>query len=172
MNISQISTTLTPTPQTHPTSCLALSSTLTSYLAHILPNTPDFTLSIGSGSGLLEALITHRHPDVVVEGVEVSADVNRYLEELDLHVVPGTWEVHSRAARARAWMFVYPREPALIRRYLECFSGVRVVVWLGPVVDWGDYRGCFGEGWEVEVPLSEKVGVAGFEMVVVLRKEG
>ncbi|RAH69867.1 uncharacterized protein BO66DRAFT_323899 [Aspergillus aculeatinus CBS 121060] len=178
MDLPQISGHLSPTPHAYPTCCLALSSTLVTYLGTILPAHPGFTLSIGSGSGLLEALITLRHATVTVEGVEVSAAVNRYIDELDMNVVQGTWDLLPRAARAAAWMFVYPREPALVRRYLDGVEGcggggggaVRMVVWLGPRADWGDYVGCFDEGVWVGEELGEEVGVTGYEVLVVLRK--
>ncbi|PYH47878.1 uncharacterized protein BP01DRAFT_335514 [Aspergillus saccharolyticus JOP 1030-1] len=174
MNLSQLSAQLTPHPQPFPNCCLALSSTLTTYLAtNLLPAHPHFTVSIGSGSGLLEALISYRHPDITVEGVEVRADVNRYIDELDMNLVPGTWGLCERAAAARAWMFVYPREPGLVRRYLESGNGlVQMVVWLGPQADWMDYAPCFDEhgGWELEVKTGEEVGVAAYEMLVVMRR--
>ncbi|PYH81220.1 hypothetical protein BO82DRAFT_432840 [Aspergillus uvarum CBS 121591] len=172
MSLPQISAQLSPTPHPFPTCCLALSSTLITYLGKLLPTHPGFTLSIGSGSGLLEALIALRHPTVPVEGVEVSGGVNRYLEEWDLNVVQGTWDLHPRAAGAAAWMFVYPREPGLVRRYLEEFGrgAVQMVVWLGPRADWGDYVGCFEEGVWVGEELGEEEGVAGYEVCVVLRR--
>ncbi|PLB46219.1 hypothetical protein P170DRAFT_439873 [Aspergillus steynii IBT 23096] len=172
MDISQISTQLSPTPKAFPNCCLSISRTLTSHLASLLPKKPSFTVSIGSGSGLLEALISHRHSDVLIEGVEVNSTVNRYILEPDMNVVHGTWDLHPRVREAAAWMFVYPREPKLVSKYLETFSAdeVEIIVWLGPRADWVDYEPCFRASMFSDVQVYEDVGVAGFEMLVVMRK--
>lgn len=174
MAIPQISTQLSPSPKAFPTCCLSISSTLTSRLASLLPPKPSFTVSIGSGSGLLEALISHRHPDISVEGVEVKSAVNRYISEPDMHVVNGTWDLHPRVGEAQAWMFVYPRQPKLVSKYLERFGNgaVYVIVWLGPKVDWVDYESCFRGSVFEEVEIPDNSGVAEFEMLVILRKKG
>ncbi|KAI9369583.1 hypothetical protein BJX61DRAFT_536303 [Aspergillus egyptiacus] len=184
--IPQLSTSLPLSPTPLPNCCLSLSRPLLTTLSTLLPSNPSsFTLSIGSGSGLLEALLMHRHPTLHIEGVEVSPSVNLYLPEENLNIVSGTWELCPRAADAGAWMFVYPREPGLVRRYLDEFAGGKVekVVWLGPKADWEDYSRVFYrlDGWEVEVMsngMTEEgsdevgigIGIAGFEMLVVLRR--
>ncbi|CAL00406.1 hypothetical protein An15g02520 [Aspergillus niger] len=112
---------------------------------------PAFTLSIGCGSGLLEALILHNHPNLQITGIEVSASVNRYLAEENFDVVSGTWDLYARAPQAAAWMFVYPREPKLVSKYIEMYaddengseSSVQMILWLGPRADWADYEPCF-----------------------------
>ncbi|KAF9890678.1 hypothetical protein FE257_005544 [Aspergillus nanangensis] len=173
MDISQISDKLSPSPQLFPHCCLSLSATLTAHLASLLPTKPAFTVSVGSGSGLLEALITHRHPMVSIEGVEVNSSVNRYIAEEDMIVVNGTWGLHSRAAQAAAWMFVYPREPKLVTKYIETYGDQAggVVLWLGPRADWADYESCFEDSslWDVSLPAD--VGLAPFEMLAVMRKK-
>ncbi|KAG2419985.1 hypothetical protein HFD88_004782 [Aspergillus terreus] len=172
MDLSPIIDRLSPSPEMFPDCCLAISRTLITYLASILPQKPGFTISIGSGSGLLEALIAHCHPTVRVEGVEVNSSVNRYLPEEDIHVVGGTWGLHSRVSQARAWMFVYPREPKLVTKYLDEYSDkAEVIVWLGPRVDWADYEPCFRESAFSEVSLPADVGVAPYEMLVVLERK-
>ncbi|KAL2824132.1 hypothetical protein BDW59DRAFT_147881 [Aspergillus cavernicola] len=170
-DIPQISTRLPPSPTAFPNCCLSLSTTLITHLSSLLPPAPNHTLSIGSGSGLLEALITHRHPNVSIQGVEVNSSVNLYLAEQSMNVVGGTWDLYSRAGQARAWMFVYPRDPRLVRRYFERYgNGVQAVLWLGPRADWEDYEGCFrGEFGELEFCESVDVGLAEFEMLVVGR---
>lgn len=163
---------LSSTPTAFPNCCLALSSTLITHLASLLPQTPDFALSVGSGSGLLEALITHHHPNVLVEGVEVSSSVNLYIAEQDMNVVSGTWDLHPRAAQAKAWMFVYPREPQLVTRYIERFGDgdqtAETILWLGPRADWADYGGCFRHS-KFSLLSFEDVGLAPYEMLVVAR---
>ncbi|KAI1347879.1 hypothetical protein F5Y01DRAFT_318287 [Xylaria sp. FL0043] len=101
---------------------------------------PALILSIGSGTGLLEELLhiylndsSDRGRDSLspapvptrdwrVEGVEVNHAVNIHLPEDRINQVAGTWAVHEpRAHDATALMFVYPRDGALIRRYIEVF---------------------------------------------------
>ncbi|KAL5356110.1 hypothetical protein BJX96DRAFT_171301 [Aspergillus floccosus] len=173
MDISTILDRLSTSPQMFSNCCVAISSTLISNLTSILPQKPGFTISIGSGSGLLEALITHCHPNVRVEGVEVNSSVNRYLPEEDIHVVGGTWGLHSRVSQAQAWMFVYPREPKLVNKYLDTYGDqiVGIIVWLGPRVDWADYEPCFRESPFSKMSFSEDVGLAPYEMLVVMRRK-
>ncbi|KAI9037576.1 putative cytochrome P450 [Aspergillus affinis] len=170
MDISPISKKLSPTPTAFPNCCLSISTTLLSHLASLLPQVPSFTISIGSGSGLLEALLSHRHPNVSVEGVEVNSTVNRYIPEQNMNTVHGTWDLHPRVKDAAAWMFVYPREPKLVSKYLDGFTGgeVKVILWLGPRADWADYEPCFRDS-EVfaDVQVQEDVGLAEFEMLVL-----
>ncbi|KAI0104261.1 hypothetical protein GGR51DRAFT_229352 [Nemania sp. FL0031] len=100
-------------------------------------NEPALLLSIGSGTGLLEELLhaylnhdtpSRAHEDEGrinfwrVEGVEVNPAVNIHLPEDRINHVTGTWAVRStRAREAAALMFVYPRDGALVRRYVETF---------------------------------------------------
>ncbi|KAL3463259.1 hypothetical protein BJX64DRAFT_287514 [Aspergillus heterothallicus] len=165
---------LSQDPALYPNCCLSLSTPLVTHLASILPQHPHISLSIGSGAGLLEALIATHNRDVHIEGVEVNSSVNIYIEEQDMNVVTGTWDLCSRAAQAKAWIFVYPREPKLVKRYIEVFGGgdVDQILWLGPKMDWADYEGCFEQSVfrDVKVYEGESIGGAEFEMVVVLRK--
>ncbi|KAI3319876.1 hypothetical protein HD806DRAFT_251106 [Xylariaceae sp. AK1471] len=106
---------------------------------------PGLVLSIGSGTGLLEELLhtyltTHVTHDTQllregdrdnrcwrwrVEGVEVNSNVNVYLPEDRINHVPGTWAVlekkRTRARDAVVLLFVYPRDGALVRRYIDEF---------------------------------------------------
>ncbi|CEN62432.1 hypothetical protein ASPCAL09066 [Aspergillus calidoustus] len=165
---------LTQTPTLYPNCCLSLSTPFLTHLASLLPTHPHFTLSIGSGSGQLEALITTNHRDVRIEGVEVNSSVNLYIEEQDMNFVTGTWELCSRAAQAKAWMFVYPREPKLLMKYIETYGGGEVaeILWLGPKVDWSDYEGCFEQSGFKDVGIYEggNIGGAEFEVLAVVRK--
>ncbi|KAL4975649.1 hypothetical protein BDW66DRAFT_137018 [Aspergillus desertorum] len=170
MDFPQISSLLSPSPAAFPDCCLALSTPLIDRLASLLPATPHFTLSIGSGAGLLEALLAYRHPNVSIEGVEVNSSVNLYIADEDMNVVSGTWDLLPRASDATAWMFVYPREPKLVTKYMESYGhGIKIILWLGPRVDWADYEACF-----LHSPFSqlsfEDVGLAEYEVLVVARR--
>ncbi|KAL4917798.1 hypothetical protein BDW62DRAFT_201354 [Aspergillus aurantiobrunneus] len=176
MDVPQVSALLSTSPTAFPNCCLALSLPLLDHLASLLPKTPEFTLSVGSGPGLLEALITHRYPDFSIEGVEVNSSVNFYIPEQDINVVSGTWDLASRASQAKAWMFVYPREPKLISKYIETYGdrdlpGIGIILWLGPRVDWADYEGCFRDSVFSQLSFPEDIGLAPYEMLAVAGKE-
>lgn len=66
-------------PKLHIDCCPSLSASFIMKLASILPTTPSLTLSIGSGSGLVEALLLHERNDIHVRAVEVLHNVNKYL---------------------------------------------------------------------------------------------
>ena len=130
------------TPSQHADCCVSLSSSLLSTLRDNLPCSPSIILSIGSGRGLLEALILHDHSDLELFGVEVSTQVNQYLLQDRLHVVNGTWDLDPTAWSAQAWVFVYPREPRLLWKYLANYGlgSVRKIIWLGPRADLKEYE--------------------------------
>ncbi|KAI0190708.1 hypothetical protein EV127DRAFT_78932 [Xylaria flabelliformis] len=135
---------LTHEPTRHPGCCLSLSEPLLAIIGTLLDSIPHLDnrshdghkpepaliLSIGSGTGLLEELL-HVHlnnDDHVsvknwrVEGVEVNPAVNIYLPEDRINHVLGTWAVlDTRAHEATVLMFVYPRDGALVHRYIDAF---------------------------------------------------
>lgn len=172
MDTSQISCQLSSSPRAFPNCCLGISSTLVAELASTLPKKPGFTISIGSGSGLLEALIAHRHPNVCVEGVEVNSSVNRYISEKDMNIVGGTWDLHPRSSQANAWMFVYPREPKLITKYIDTYGDheVEMIIWLGPKADWPDYERCFCDSSFSNLSFPDGNGTTPYEMLTIARK--
>lgn len=191
---------LQDTPVRHPNCCLSFSSKLIEILTQISSSTanPDGTstvLSIGSGSGLLEALLLAHveakddtgDPSFNVEGVEVQQlsgkpPVNRYLPEQAIYTVRGTWDVVSRLQDpdVTSLMFVYPRQPALVTEYMKAIAGhdlsIHTVVWLGPMADWDVFESCFvakdEHRWELEKIQGEEAGLDGYEMMVVLRITG
>ncbi|KAJ5266712.1 hypothetical protein N7478_009520 [Penicillium angulare] len=171
MDVTQMISELSSSPTRFPDCCLAISRTFITSLISILPKKPAFTLSIGSGQGLLEGLVSHSDEDVSVHGVEVSSSVNRYIAEEDMHVVPGTWGLYSFAQHATAWMFVYPRDPKLISRYMDTYgdNAVELIIWLGPRVDWPDYEPCFRQSSFSELSFPD-LGLTPFEVAVVARK--
>ncbi|KAK0671622.1 hypothetical protein QBC41DRAFT_384717 [Cercophora samala] len=142
---------LSTTPVRHPSSCCSVSLPLISLLNTLLPTPPRLTLSIGSGHGLLEALLLHHYPtrSRSFYGVEVSAPtpVNLFLAEQNTLTVAGTWGMvdDGLLAEADGLMFVYPRQPSLARAYLEKWKG-EVVVWIGPRADIEEFGPVF-EKW-------------------------
>ncbi|KAL4956798.1 hypothetical protein BDW69DRAFT_68074 [Aspergillus filifer] len=175
MDSSEVSDQLTTSPTAFPNCCLSLSIPLLSRLSTTLPKLPDLTLSIGSGTGLVEALITHLYPNVSVEGVEVNSSVNLYIAEECMNTVAGTWDLLPRAAQAKAWMFVYPREPKLVTKYIETYENegkVEMLLWLGPRADWPDYEGCLKDSVFCDLSIQDQDGgLAEFEMLVVARRK-
>ncbi|PYH89578.1 hypothetical protein BO71DRAFT_336368 [Aspergillus ellipticus CBS 707.79] len=172
MDLPAISDQLSPVPQAFPDCCLGISTTLIAHLASRLPTHPAYTVSVGCGSGLLEALIAHRHPDVPVKGIEVASSINRYIAEEDMDVVGGTWDLHSSAPQAGAWMFVYPREPKLVAKYIATYGSeaVEAILWLGPRADWADYEPCFRSSPFSDLSLPDEVGLMPFEMLAVMKR--
>ncbi|KAI1294107.1 hypothetical protein F5Y03DRAFT_319883 [Xylaria venustula] len=138
---------LTAEPTRHPGCCVSLSQPLLATIQALLQSIPSASLqkeksdpeyesapqplilSVGSGSGLLEELLqlylnqsVSVSPNWRVEGVEVNSAVNIHLPEDRINQVAGTWAVlESRARDAAALMFVYPRDGALVRRYIDAF---------------------------------------------------
>ncbi|PTU20460.1 hypothetical protein P175DRAFT_0492817 [Aspergillus ochraceoroseus IBT 24754] len=173
MDISLLSNQISTSPRTFPDCCLAISSILVTRLATLLPSKPAFAISVGSGSGLLEALIAHRHPSIQIEGIEVDLAVNRYLPEESIDTIRGTWDIHSRAAQASAWMFVYPRQPKLVAKYLDTYGDQRVelILWLGPRIDWADYEAYFHQSLFTELSFPADTGLTPYEMLVIARRQ-
>ncbi|KPM36905.1 hypothetical protein AK830_g9660 [Neonectria ditissima] len=203
MTMNPLALELTEAPLRHADCCLSLSSTLLDHLTSIfssdkLPASahPRIVLSIGSGTGLLEALLLahvqskEQDPNqktLLIEGVEVhqlgsGAPANRYLPEQAINTVRGTWELSSRLqdGRVSALMFGYPRQPSLVARYLQAVVemnlSVSVVVWLGPQADWEEFAPCFQSGkhvdgsFRLEVKTGVEVGLGEYEMMAVLRR--
>src|SRR5215469_15699748 len=161
----------------HPDCCLSLSLPLLNRLAKELPKSPEHVLSIGSGKGLLEQMLKTHYPSLDIQGVEVqdAYGVNKYLPERDMQTVlgsVGSCGTCDRAAVASAWMFVYPRNPLLVRKYIREFGDgeVKVLIWLGPRNDWDEF-GPYLEDDRFEAP--EQVAASGlpaYELMAVVRK--
>ncbi|KXH41302.1 hypothetical protein CNYM01_12060 [Colletotrichum nymphaeae SA-01] len=194
---------LTNEPQRHPDSCLTLSLPLIKALHAQLPPAPDLTLSIGSGTGLVEALLdsladthdptTQEDPQASQESpaprplnltsIEIAPSPNKY--HRNHRTVPGTWALDPAAAEAKAWMFVYPKQVALVRKYMESAfassssgsaekaAAVETVLYVGPRMDWDDFRSAlepYAESVEVwDEERMEGVGGQGWECVVRVR---
>ncbi|THX57611.1 hypothetical protein D6D06_03616 [Aureobasidium pullulans] len=163
-------------PRHHPDCCMAISQPLLHTLSNLLPNGPAISvLSIGSGTGLLESLLSEMLDDSHdVCGVEVSPNVNKYLPEENMFFVGGTWDLCTQAGRSKVWMFTYPRDPKLIVRYLDIYdhAGLSKLIWLGPKMDWQDYEGVFASSRFSNLTILEDCGMASYEMVVVAELSG
>lgn len=143
---------LTSIPAHHPDCCAAISSVLVETIAHILPPRPSLTISIGSGTGLFEALLLQEQPAKDIEAVEVSSHINQYLPDEKVNVVRGTWDLCLLASDAIAWMFIYPREISLMGMYFEKFSPskTRMLLWLGPCADFSIVQTVVPDGWKID----------------------
>lgn len=177
---------LSEDPSRHPDCCLSLSTKLLDKLTGTcrLSQTASHSLlvlSVGSGTGLLEAhLQAHWSStpecNLTINGIEVrtsdpSRPVNKYLREENYSTVRGTWEVSPLAPEACVLMFVYPREPGLITRYVqEAVASLQAVVWLGPNVDWEQFEGCLKDASrDGSVEIVEQSGLVGYETMAIVR---
>lgn len=147
--------------------CLALSTPLVAHLRSLLPHTPTPVLSIGSGFGLLEALLNAPPHNAQIVGVEVAPSPNIYLPAIQHSVVHGTRFMEPLAAEAEAWLFVYPRRVGLVSEYLAKYGhdNVQTIIWVGPQADWDDYKGCFAVGWDVHTQSADGVGGKTWETI-------
>ncbi|KAH7117591.1 hypothetical protein B0J11DRAFT_88380 [Dendryphion nanum] len=163
---------LSASPKAYPGCCLGLSTTFLSSLCNILPAAPAPILSIGSGYGLLEALLLSEPYSVNIIGVEVQPSSNKYLPASHHHVVTGTRFLDDTAQDARAWLFVYPRRVGLVHEYIRAHGQARVstIVWAGPRADWEDYAGCFDFSWHVELTPADAVGGRSWELIAIAKK--
>ncbi|KAF2202770.1 hypothetical protein GQ43DRAFT_391476 [Delitschia confertaspora ATCC 74209] len=182
---------LTETPKAHPGCCLTLSLPLLTFLMSQLPPFPFMTLSIGSGTGLLEALLLSHSLSpsspsssssssrrLNIQTVEVAEKENQHMPPELHHTVPGTWALVEEARRASGWMFVYPKLTSLVERYLNEFvreekgAIVKTILWIGPAMDWEDFEGMFRtlKGWKTEVWNAKDVGGRAWEVVAITSK--
>ena len=104
--------------------------------------------------------------------MEVDSSINRYIAEEDMNVVGGGWGLYPSAQQAKAWMFVYPRDPKLITKYIDSYGdqAVEMIVWLGPRVDWPDYEPCFCKSTFSELSVLDNIGLTPYETAVVARR--
>jgi len=169
---------LSAKPISHPDCCLSLSTPLVTTLAGYLPEFPDLVLSIGSGSGLLERLLTARHPQLRIQGVEIQdvEGINKHLPEEDVFTVVGSigsGVTCERASVATAWMFVYPRTPLLVRNYVQRYGGdcVDIIIWLGPKSDWEDFAPAFQSAAFENPQEIMDCGLPAYETMVIVQKK-
>ncbi|KAM0719629.1 hypothetical protein Q7P37_003760 [Cladosporium fusiforme] len=149
--------------------CLALSKPLLQAVISNLPCKPDLILSVGCGSGLLEALLLHVSNDTLeLYGVEVPHCPCPFLPAERVLRVSGTRSLHSDAILASVLVFVYPRVSSLIASYLEvCTAGaLEKLVWLGHRSDWQDSEKLIFDSF-VDVQIIEDAGLPDHEIMVV-----
>lgn len=160
---------LSKTSIQHPHCCASLSYEIISLLAEDIQRAPHITLSIGSGSGLLEALLQQYASDAIIEGVEVAEDVNRYLPKEKLHIVGGTWDLCDRASAADTWLFIYPKDVLLVGKYLEAYGKgtEKRIIWLGPQADWPILHD-FVHDMKVLVSNVKSEALAPYEKLVLI----
>lgn len=163
---------LTTRPSIYPGCCLALSAPLVARLHSLLPPAPALTISIGSGFGLLEALLLAAPFYTNVVGVEVEPSPNAYLPNARHRTVYGTRFLEPLAAEALAWLFVYPRRVALVQEYMAAYGHERVqmMVWIGPQADWDDYKGCFTIGWNVYTHNADAFSGKPWDLIAVVER--
>ena len=152
-----------------PDCCVGLSLPLLDTLVSRLPVQPALILSIGSGLGLLEALLLHKTSGTLnIFGVEVPSCDNKYLPMKRALVVQGTASIHPDAMLASTLMFVYPRQPSLVARYLESSidGALEQVIWLGHRNDWADVDMLLQAAF-CELDMVEGPGLAAYELMAI-----
>ncbi len=156
-------------PKLFPGCCAGLSRPMLKTLASRLPRHPAMVLSIGCGSGLLEGLLLLLDTDekVNVYGVEVAACVNKHLPERRLLRVPSTSSLHPEAWLASTLLFVYPRQPTLLTRYIENFvhGALEQVVWFGHRSDWPEIEDVLTSYFN-GIEVVEGPGMMEYELLV------
>lgn len=155
-----------------PDCCSSLSVSLIEHLASLLPPKPALTLSIGSGSGLLEALLLHQRPTLDLKAVEVPTTKNKYMPVDRIEIVKGYRDLCSLAADASAWMFIYPRDPWLIQKYVQHFGDRKceLIIWIGPKADFPKIGKDFlGKMWIIGD--YEECGLKNYEIMALWRRD-
>jgi len=165
---------LTEEPSHHPDCCVAISRHFLTSLLNLLPSYPALVLSVGSGSGYLEACLLYLagSESLNLLGLEVSPLVNKFLPEEYTVYVHGTYSLYEGAAAAEVLLFVYPREPRLMARYLQQLgqSSCQKIIWIGPVQDWPDYEDVLKSSDFASINVPAGCRVADYEMVCVATK--
>lgn len=134
----------------YPGLCMFLSSQVITSLTGFLPTEPLLTLSIGSGTGLLEAILSEsgKHGIECVE-VESYRHTPKYMQDSAMHYVRGTWETSPRALDAQVWLFIFPREPELLRKYVAAYGdgNVEHILYIGPRGDLEAFRNAINSSY-------------------------
>ena len=151
-------------------------------------------LSIGSGTGLLEALLqqqinNNRSSEItnrtfLIRGVEVAsaAKVNCYLHDDVFDVVPGAWATFELALDpdVKAWLFMYPRQPSLALKYIEMLQAraepgdqLLLIIWAGPRADWSDYEEIFQglSEWCTKLVPGDLCGLLEWECLALVERQ-
>ena len=162
---------LTDDPIFNPDCCVSLSTKFIEKVASLLRERPALTLSIGSGSGLFEALLLQHHPTLNLKAVEVSTKINKYLPDQSLHIVSGTWALDPSAKDAGTWVFTYPKNFDLVNRYAQAFEwGVTSrIIWIGPSTDLHDLEATsLAPEWE-QIIVTD-FNLCAYETMIIWRR--
>jgi hypothetical protein len=153
--------------------CPAISKPLIHTLVDRLPASPALTLSVGCGSGLLEALTLHAgehvcHKTLDIRGVEVSDCTITHLPNRRVYHVSSTTSVHDDALLASSFLFVYPRQAELVARYLDASldGALEQLVWLGHRNDWPELEMLLLAAF-FKLERIDGPGVADYELLVI-----
>lgn len=175
---------LSETPLHHPDCCLSLSIPLLQTVQHYAQRVrhdsinETLLLSIGAGTGLFESQLIfhfrkHGMNNIRVEAVEVQSGITTYLPKDAVHRVQGTWSISDQAHNAHVLLFVYPREPQLVKRYLQQFQrSVQFVLWFGPMADWVEYDAMLHDVATFSNPLIlEDAGLVPYEVAAIMENK-
>ena len=107
-----------------------------------------------------------------LRAVEVSKAVNKYLPGELMETVNGTWDLCNLAHDAGSWIFVYPREVGLVKKYAQVFAqgGTKQVIWIGPLADLREIHDTYLPSaiWRREI--LENCGLSEYEIMVLWSK--
>ncbi len=154
-----------------PDCCSSLSVSLMEHLASLLPPDPALTLSIGSGTGLLEALLLVQRPTLNLKAVEVPTTNNKYMPADRVEIVNRSRDLCNLAVDASAWMFIYPRDTWLMQKYVQDFGVQKceLIIWIGPKADHPEIENdLLGEMWIKED--FEDCGLKDYEIMALWRR--
>lgn len=133
-------------------------------------------MTCGGGTGYFEASLLQlsNDDDLNIVGLEVSPHVNKYLSEQNFAYVNGTWDLYCGTESPEVLLFVYPREPRLMARYITRFGSTlcKKIVWIGPSLDWSDYESVLKSSDFTSITVPRNIGIAGYEMLSVAEREG
>ena len=163
----------TSNPNHHSQCCVSLSTTLIETLSSLLQSQGGQSLSIGSGTGLLEVLLLQQLPCLNLDVVEL-AEVNVYLDEERVIVVNHSGALSALAADSTTWIFVYPRSSKLIAEYVRIYGNgkVTMVVMLLPRCDGMEMLAPFLSSGSWEEEEVQQAGLVAWECMIVVRRRG
>ncbi|KAK5173763.1 uncharacterized protein LTR77_002444 [Saxophila tyrrhenica] len=155
--------------------CPAISRPLVATLVDWLPPAPALTLSIGCGSGILEAILLHAAEEdhgkqLNLCAVEVPDCAVTHLPEDCVARVPNTFSIYDDAMLASTLIFVYPRQAKIIAMYLGAAKGTALeqIIWLGHRSDWPEAEEILLAS-SVQIQRVERPGTAEYELLVIAR---
>ncbi len=153
--------------------CPGISKPLVNMLVDRLPQSSALTLSIGCGSGLLEAILLHaadvdHGKQLNLFGVEVPDCAITHLTPDRVLRVPNTMSLHDDAILASTLMFVYPRQAKLIRMYIDAAvdGALEQLIWLGHRSDWAEAELLLLAAFS-KIQCIDGPGIAAYELLAI-----